>query len=75
MTMNVNAFQCDSIGLTAGNITICEQPDGSWIARSKIGAIYGVEVDGYITGIGKTKEEALFNYDVDHKSVSSSIWR
>lgn len=71
----MNAFQCNEIGMTINEDTRFEQmPDGRWKAFKKIGSIFGAEVDGELCGIGATKELALKDLENGRKKLNDSLW-
>lgn len=45
-----------------------------WKAVAKIGAIFGAEVEGQITGIGSTREAALARLAEERKKLYESLW-
>lgn len=47
---------------------------GSWIARQKIGYLFGSEVEGECQGIGATKEQALERLAEDKRTLYESLW-
>lgn len=67
-------FECSEIGLTMGDITIKQLPDGTWEATAPIGTIFGSEVEGECSGVGLTKEAALAALAKDRHNLSESLW-
>jgi hypothetical protein len=66
------------IGLTMEAVT-CEQKtniDGQpyWVCRQPIGTIFGSEVNGECSGIGRTQEQAMERLQEDVRKLSESIW-
>jgi len=49
-------------------------PDDTWLARAKIGAIFGAEVEGECTGKGATQEEARAALRKDKHELYESLW-
>lgn len=70
-------IQCSvdsEIGITMGDITVKQLPDGTWKATCPIGTIFGSEVKGECSGIGATKEAALEALAKDRKNLNDSLW-
>lgn len=53
-----SAFVDSEIGMTMGETTVKQLPDGTWKATAPIGSIFGSEVDGECSGTGPTREAA-----------------
>lgn len=62
------------VGITMGKTVVAEREDGTWLASCPIGTIFGSEVEGEITGVGKTREEALVELDKSRKKLNDSLW-
>lgn len=45
-----------------------------WKATSKIGSIFGSEVEGEIVGYGRTKEQALERLKEETRKLADSLW-
>jgi len=45
-----------------------------WIATAKIGSIFGHPVEGKLTGIGRTKEEAKARLNRERDLLYESLW-
>lgn len=45
-----------------------------WKATSKIGTIFGSEVEGEIVGIGATREQALERLKEETRKLAESLW-
>lgn len=71
-------FCCDSIGSTFEDVKLEERTnvDGSkyWYAEQAIGTLFGSEVEGACTGIGRTKEQALERLAEDKRRLNGSLW-
>jgi hypothetical protein len=68
------AFVCSEIGMTMGDTTIKQLPDGTWKATAPIGTLFGSEVEGECSGTGATKEAALEALAKDRKNLNDSLW-
>jgi hypothetical protein len=69
------AYFVDSeIGMTMGDTTVKQLPDGTWKATAPIGTLFGSEVDGECRGTGATKEAALEALKQDRKNLNDSLW-
>lgn len=45
-----------------------------WKATAKIGSLFGSEVEGELTGCGRTKEQALERLKEERKRLHDSLW-
>lgn len=72
--MKIQVHTDIEIGLTMGDTTVKQLPDGTWTATAPIGSIFGAEVDGECKGTGPTKEAALEALKIDRKNLSESLW-
>lgn len=45
-----------------------------WKAVAQIGSIFGSEVEGELTGIGRTRERALERLAQEQKRLYESLW-
>jgi hypothetical protein len=70
----MNHFHCDSPGLTTDEPILTQLAGGEWLAESKIGSIFGSEVEGFIRGVGPTKEAALAALAIDRSNLYESMW-
>jgi len=68
------AFVCSEIGMTMGDTTVKQLPDGTWKATCPIGTLFGSEVEGECSGTGATKEAALEALKQDRKNLNDSLW-
>lgn len=74
---NPEPIQCfidSEIGMTMGEETVKQLPDGSWIATCPIGTLFGSEVEGQVSGTGSTKEVALSALKQARKDLNDSLW-
>lgn len=62
------------IGMTMGDTTVKQLPDGTWKATCPIGTLFGSEVEGECSGTGATKEAALEALKQDRKNLNDSLW-
>lgn len=66
------------IGLTMEEENVKEVSNGlggtCWVATTKIGSIFGSEVEGECRGIGPTREIALKRLKEDQNKLAESIW-
>lgn len=67
-------FVDSEIGMTMGDTTVKQLPDGTWKATSPIGTLFGSEVEGECSGTGATKEAALEALKQDRKNLNDSLW-
>lgn len=71
-------FHCDSPGVTFEGVRFEERMnvDGSkyWHAEQDISSIFGSEVEGCCSGIGRTKEQALERLAEDKRELYESLW-
>jgi len=65
-------------GVTYEGVTLEERTncDGSkyWYAKQAIGSLFGYEVEGECSGIGRTKEQALERLAEDKRKLQESMW-
>lgn len=77
---DIQTHICNNIGATFDDdITFeqklnCDGVNKYWIAKQKIGTLFGSEVDGECSGIGNTKEEALKRLEEDKTKLADSLW-
>ena len=73
-------FQCAHIGTsTTEEVVFTEKPNALggtfWEARQPITHLFGMEVQGCeVSGIGRTKEEALERMEADRTKLCDSLW-
>lgn len=67
-------FVDSEIGMTMGDTTVKQLPDGTWKATCPIGTLFGSEVEGECSGTGATKEAALEALRLDRKNLNDSLW-
>ncbi len=67
-------FVDKEIGMTMGDTTVKQLPDGTWKATAPIGTLFGSEVEGECKGTGATKEAALEALAKDRKNLNDSLW-
>lgn len=67
-------FVDSEIGMTMGDTTVKQLPDGTWKATAPIGTLFGSEVEGECSGTGATKEAALEAMAKDRKNLNDSLW-
>lgn len=69
--------QC-SPGMTVGGITFKELPNALggtyWKATQNIESVFGASVDGEISAVGKSKEHAAQNLEIERKKMNESLW-
>lgn len=70
----IRCFVDSEIGMTMGDTTVKQLPDGTWKATCPIGTIFGSEVEGECSGTGATKEAALEALKQDRKKLNDSLW-
>lgn len=70
----IQCFVCSEIGMTLGDTTVRQLPDGTWKATAPIGTIFGSEVEGECSGTGATKEAALEALAKDRRNLNDSLW-
>lgn len=70
----IQCFVDSEIGMTMGDTTVKQLPDGTWKATCPIGTIFGSEVEGECRGVGATKEAALEALKQDRKNLNDSLW-
>jgi len=70
----ITCFVDSEIGMTMGDTTVKQLPDGTWKATCPIGTIFGSEVEGECSGAGATKEAALETLKQDRKNLNESLW-
>lgn len=64
-------------GLVMEGITVKEHPNHGkpcFVATSKIGSLFGCEVDGEIKGIGRTEAEAIERLGKEREKLYESLW-
>ncbi len=78
MSTPIQIHEDSNIGLTMDHPDVREQSDGlggtCWVATAKIGSIFGAEVHGDLTGIGKTREQALARLKEEQAKLAESLW-
>lgn len=78
MSEPINAFVCKSPGMVNGDITVVEITNAHgqhyFKATQPIGSLFGQEVHGCCSGIGRTKEQALQRLAEDKKKLNESLW-
>lgn len=67
-------YACSDIGLTMGETTVRQMPNGRWLATAPIGSIFGSEVGGECRGEGSTREEAMAALAADRHNLYESLW-
>lgn len=67
-------FVDSEIGMTMGDTTCKQLPDGTWKATCPIGTLFGSEVEGECSGTGATKEAALEALKQDRKNLNDLLW-
>lgn len=68
-------YHLDSeIGMTMGDTTVIQLPDGTWKATCRIGTLFGYEVEGECGGTGATKEAAIEALEKDRRNLNESLW-
>lgn len=70
----IQCFEDSEIGMTMGDTTVKQLPDGTWKATCPIGTIFGSEVEGECSGTGATKEAALEALAKDRRNLNDSLW-
>jgi hypothetical protein len=70
----VTCFVDTEVGMTMGDTTLQQLPDGRWKATCPIGTIFGSEVEGECCGVGTTKEAAIEALSQDRKNLNDSLW-
>jgi len=70
----IQCFVDSEIGMTMGDTTVKQLPDGTWKATFPIGTLFGSEVEGECSGTGATKEAALEALKQDRKNLNESLW-
>lgn len=70
----IQCFIDSEIGMTMGDTTVRQLPDGTWKATCPIGTIFGAEVEGECNGTGATKEAALEALKQSRKNLNDSLW-
>ena len=69
---------CDSPGLTMDEPVLTEINNAHgqhyWRAVAQIGTIFGSEVEGEISAIGRTKEQALERLAEERRKLHESLW-
>ena len=68
------SFVDSEIGMTMGDTTVKQLPDGTWKATCPIGTLFGSDVEGECSGTGATKEAALEALKQDRKNLNDSLW-
>jgi hypothetical protein len=69
--------ECCSPGLVMEGVTVIELPNHGkpcFKAVSKIGSLFGSEVEGELTGIGATREQALERLKEERAKLYESMW-
>lgn len=73
----MQAHQCCTPGLVMEGVVLTEHTNSHgqhyWKAVAKIGAIFGSEVEGELTAIGTTKEQALEHMSEERRKLHESI--
>ena len=70
----IQCFVDSEIGMTMGETTVKQLPDGTWKATCPIGTLFGSEVEGECSGAGATKEAALEALAKDRRNLNDSLW-
>jgi hypothetical protein len=78
MDEQVQCIQCDHVGVTTeGSIVkeiISEHGQHYFRAICQIGSLFGFAVEGELSAIGDTPEQALVNLEKEKREFSESIW-
>jgi hypothetical protein len=65
-------------GLVTGGVVVEEINNAHgqhyWKATARIGSIFGAEVEGELTGMGPTKEQALERLKEEREKLYESLW-
>jgi hypothetical protein len=75
--MEIKIHEDIHVGVTMGRMTLRRVPNHGvpcWIATAPIGSIFGAEVEGELTGIGRTKEQAIECLEAETKRLAESLW-
>jgi hypothetical protein len=70
----VSVHVCHQPGMMMEDTKIEQMPDGKWVARAKMGSVFGVEVEGELTGEGDTKEDALAALKKNQDEMYEVLW-
>lgn len=70
----IHVHEDTEIGMTMGDTSAVQLPDGSWKATCPIGTLFGTEVEGECSGTGPTKEAALEALKADREKLNESLW-
>lgn len=75
---DVSYFVDSEVGLTMQGTTVEEIHNAHgqhyWKATAQIGTIFGSEVEGELTGFGRTKEAALAALAKERRDLNDSLW-
>lgn len=78
MNQPITAFVCKSPGMVNGDITVVEINNAHgqhyFKATQPIGSLFGHEAQGELTGLGRTKEQALEHLAQDREKLYESLW-
>ncbi len=78
MNEPTQAFTCSHIGSTFKDVRMEERTnvDGSkyWYAEQDIESLFGQEVNGACSGIGRTREHALQRLEEDKNKLNELLW-
>ena len=74
MSQDWQAFVDQEVGMTLGNAMIEVTPEGLFKLTMKIETIFGSEVDGQISGVGRTMDEAKANLAEERRRLNESLW-
>lgn len=73
-----NACCCEKIGLTTGKPVVEEIHNGHgqhyWKATANIESVFGSEVSGQVSGIGKTRKQAMDRLNDEITKLAESLW-
>lgn len=76
--MSIHIHECCTPGLTMDGVVLTEihncHGQHYFKAVAQIGTIFGAEVEGELTGIGSTKEQALKRLDEERHKLHESLW-
>lgn len=74
MSQEFQAFVDSEVGMTMGNTMIEHTPEGLFKITMQIETIFGAEVDGQISGVGRTLAEAKINLAEERRRLNDSLW-
>jgi hypothetical protein len=71
-------IECHEIGLVMNGAKVTQHTNWFgqtwWMAEAEIGSIFGSDVNGGISAIGPTREQALERLVEERKKLYDSIW-